>query len=501
MSQLANPKVGEDSRRVGAEALRHQLDSPLSRAGWGLSHEQEKPHKASCRGTIMTPGTASDGSSDPFELYNANREAARCELFTIVSNTSTVNAVGCSAPSFSSGSWVRMSFIFREIYADPDISTYVEIRKARNAERRRAQQQGAMLLKREYRQAIIEMAKEPGLDSDSLSSFAMPPVLSDIYTIETDLEATEKSLSASSTRTTFCQPRGTYDALIGVIFTSEFVEVEYDGHDFEHPKGVSHIYAMIRRRMQAVRLAPAVGRRSENRTRSSTVILDTKDFPSEVLLRYDVVICSHGFLRTRWNEYQLFQAHCHMVEARKEANRVFGTIKMRPEGSLYSGLFSESRRQIPVAQERCLHPELAEHSPFSSSLLYWLQAKIQVLPAGILLLPGVAGCGKPQVRDNTVKLSLVRVLTQQPPTWRRQVNLKFLRNNQEPEADTEYVYTPRQLEYEMTVLGEDFQTYDDMDGDEPAGMLEITEAFGPGVAALTKYDNKGRASDKLSNLA
>ncbi|KAF5013154.1 hypothetical protein FDECE_818 [Fusarium decemcellulare] len=135
------------------------------------------------------------------------------------------------------------------------------------------------------------------------------------------------------------------------------------------------------------------------------------------------------------------------------------------------------------------------------SLLYYLQVKIQDLPAGILLLPGVAACGKPQVRDNTVKLSLVRVLTQQPPTWRRQVNLKFLRNNQEPKADTEHIYTLRQLEYEMTVLGKDFQTYDDIDGDEPAGMLEITEAFGPRVAALTKYDNKGRASDKLSNLA
>ncbi|KAJ3542080.1 hypothetical protein NM208_g4290 [Fusarium decemcellulare] len=116
---------------------------------------------------------------------------------------------------------------------DPDISTYVEIRKARNAERRREQQQGAILLKREYRQAIVEMAKELGLDPDSFSLFATPSVSSDTHTIEADLEAAEKTLSASGTNTAFCRPRGTYKALIGVVLTSELLEIEYDGHKFQ----------------------------------------------------------------------------------------------------------------------------------------------------------------------------------------------------------------------------------------------------------------------------
>ncbi|KAJ3525525.1 hypothetical protein NM208_g11603 [Fusarium decemcellulare] len=125
---------------------------------------------------------------------------------------------------------------------DPDISEFVDIRKNENIKRRNQQRQAAILLRRDYRRAIIQLATELGFDSsDSFLSFAKQSRPSNLHDIDVKFQETEEALAAISQGPTLrqlCRPRGNHQALIGIIFGSDLMEVEYDGHAYKPLDGL-----------------------------------------------------------------------------------------------------------------------------------------------------------------------------------------------------------------------------------------------------------------------
>ncbi|KAF4467838.1 hypothetical protein FALBO_5284 [Fusarium albosuccineum] len=124
---------------------------------------------------------------------------------------------------------------------DPDVSEFVDIRKNENIKRRNQQRQAAILLRRDYRRAIIQLATELEFDSSDSLSFAKQSRPSNLHDIDVKFQETEEALAAISQGPTLrqlCRPRGNHQALIGIIFGSDLMEVEYDGHAYKPLDGL-----------------------------------------------------------------------------------------------------------------------------------------------------------------------------------------------------------------------------------------------------------------------
>ncbi|KAM5378165.1 hypothetical protein ACJZ2D_004623 [Fusarium nematophilum] len=118
---------------------------------------------------------------------------------------------------------------------DTDISAYVEFRKDCNAERRNKLRAAICLLRRDYRQAIKQLASDSSLDPGSFSSFGTPSASGP--SAEHDINARFQEVELAISRP-LCRPRGNFQARIGVVLSSELAEVEYDGHTFKPLQGL-----------------------------------------------------------------------------------------------------------------------------------------------------------------------------------------------------------------------------------------------------------------------
>lgn len=137
--------------------------------------------------------------------------------------------------------------------------------------------------------------------------------------------------------------------------------------------------------------------------RPSCIILDKTDFPVHELLKYDIVICSHNFLRQRYIDWVAYAGFCLAVRSHsvKRAIQAFDRKFVRPHAPLHSSLYASLQRKIAVLiideshdarnPESQLHAAIRSLEPHCTFLLtgtpifnIWedLAAQAMLLPGG-----------------------------------------------------------------------------------------------------------------------
>lgn len=124
---------------------------------------------------------------------------------------------------------------------DPDISAFVDIRKAQKAQERNAKCQSMTYLRGDYRQAIYNLVEETGLSAASLSCFTSPAdgaqwtpqIESELRALETEMRNDLCQESRS-----FSAPFGTPRAKLGIVLCSESTGIKQDGHEIQPLQGL-----------------------------------------------------------------------------------------------------------------------------------------------------------------------------------------------------------------------------------------------------------------------
>jgi hypothetical protein len=88
----------------------------------------------------------------------------------------------------------------------------------------------------------------------------------------------------------------------------------------------------------------------EQKKRPSVLVLMDKEMPAFEIAKFDVVICSHGFLRSRFRDFYTARRHFHSARLYgiQRTSYAFGVLRERPYAPLHSEFYNEHGLQFSV---------------------------------------------------------------------------------------------------------------------------------------------------------